>query len=313
MTDLIQELKSRLSILDVVSRDEGEFKNGSRGKMVCAAHESLTVDTARGVWSWFSQTPGRGQKCLGGDVLSWIAYKRFGRVDVDGEQFVEVIKRGCELAGVPFPEKSEGGRHKAEGRRRIESILAKYCEVAEDARDVEFFVRAKQRKQYLSREVIERWRIGNAPSLKQCLDAGMAEDELRSVGILLKGPEEREFMFFRDSMVIPFIEGGRVVYFTSRRLVDHFPDGRPIEKGKKCLYLRSPQQGPADKGPDGGVARPAGFNLEALYHPAAKLVGIRLVEAPLDAIAATELERPAIAMLGGYPSNELCERIRKAS
>ncbi|HYG76507.1 MAG TPA: hypothetical protein VEK08_15990 [Planctomycetota bacterium] len=335
MNDLVEELKSRLRLEEVIARTEPLVRDGRglRGE----ARNSLKVDPHKQVWSWWSQDPGQGQKALGGDVLSWIAYNRFKRVQVDGEQFIEVLKEACALAGIAMPEQGDDqARERANERRRREEILERYLQVCESLRDAEFFVRARQigrkdggtggrgdgetcgrgdgeivdtgGKVYLTREVCERWRLGEAPTLAQCLKAGLTEKELRSVALLRdplrSGPDERPYMYFRDSLIIPYIEYGRVVYLSSRYFSDY--DGRGNKREKKTLHMITPQ-----KGNDWiGMKRPAGFNLEALRDPRAKEVGVLLVEGPLDAIACTERGHPAIAILSGAPSEELCKKLK---
>lgn len=312
--DLVADLKSRLSIVDVIGRDES-LRSAGR-KMVGVNHQSLEVDLERGLWTWFSQSAAAGQRALGGDVLSWIAFKRFGRIDVEREDFIEVLKLACSLAGISFPEKAAGGGRGSEltvELRAREETLRKYLEVCEAGRTAEFFVRAKQRKSYLTEEVCLRWRLGASPSLADCLAAGLTELELRRAGLLRdpqrEGPDERPYMFFRDSIVIPYLEHGRVVYLSSRFLNDF--DGTGKKREKKTLHLPGVKSKADELGH--GMPRPCGFNLEARYHSAAKLVGLMLVEAPLDAIACTEREHPAIAMLGSNPHPELVKILRRVA
>lgn len=295
--DLVNELKARLVLADLV-RDSGvELKACSRrGDFVgcCPFHAEKTGS--------FNVHP-TYFKCFGcgisGDVLHWLAFKKFGRKDVDGAEFIEVLREGCQIAGVAFPERDEApGVHAARERRRaVQSILTRYLEVAEAARTAEFYVRAIQRKSYLTREVIERWRLGNAPSLSACLEAGLTEKELRSVRLLCDphedGPDARSYMFFRDSIIIPYLERGSVTYLSSRYLSD--VDGRGVTRTKKTLHL----------GTNEDVKRPCGFNLDAIRDRGAELVGLLLVEGPLDAIACSEREHPAVAMLGARPAVEL--------
>jgi hypothetical protein len=180
-------------------------------------------------------------------------------------------------------------------------ILSAYCSVAESIRDGEFYVRCAQRKSYLTREVIARWRIGQAPTLGQCKAAGLTEEELESVGLYVQR-EHGKVMFFRDCMVFPFYDNGRVVYFTSRRLVDHDPrTGEALSKSAKALSMRAP-----DSHGDGGVLLSTGFNGDALQYEES----VMLVEGPLDAIACTERGHPAIAMVGKCPRPGLLARVR---
>ena len=173
--------------------------------------------------------------------------------------------------------------------------------MAEAVRDREFFVRCAQRKPYLTTDVVTRWHIGKAPTLGQCKAAGMTEAQLYAVGLLV----QRQYgavMFFRDCMIFPFFVSGRVMYFASRRLVDHDPKtGEPLSKSAKALSMRGP-----DSNGRGGVLLDTGFNVDV----AAGDASVILVEGPLDAIACTERGHPAIAMVGKCPREGLLTRLR---
>lgn len=142
--------------------------------------------------------------------------------------------------------------------RETLEILRLYHAAALAARTPEFYVRARQRKSYLTPEVIARHGLGLAPTLRECLAAGLTELELRAVGLLCDpvsdGPDRSPYLFFRDCIIIPYYrtDGTGPVYFSSRRLSDTRADGTLLDKGKKALCMRRP-------GEDGrgGVERPA--------------------------------------------------------
>jgi DNA primase len=305
MSELIDELKQRLRIEDVIGREMQIVGTGRERTTVEGAdkHDSMKVYPHDNTWRWYSRGIERKQDCL-----SWLAYRKYGTLAVDGERFIEVLKDACQLAGIVFPEAPDRtGRSNL--KRQKEDILEKFVQVAEQARTPEFFVRALQRKAYLTEDVCTRWRLGMSPTLSQCLAAGMDEKSLRLVGLLRDpksdGPDSKPYMHFRDSIIIPCLEGGRVVFLSSRYLSD--VDWQGQKRAVKALHMLSP-----DQGGNGGMRRPAGFNLSALYDPTAQLEGILLVEGPLDAIACTEREHPAIAMFGSTPSDELIKRLNAA-
>lgn len=181
--------------------------------------------------------------------------------------------------------------------------LRKFFAAAEAARDGEFFAQIRQRKGYLTRETVERWGIGKAPNLAQCRAAGLTEAELESAGLMVRG-KFSPYLFFRDCAVIPFRDGERIVYLSSRRLVDFDAStGEEIEKGKKVLYPRSPA-----KDGTGGIPRPLAFNLEPFYGAAPP--ALLVVEGVLDAIACIDRGQPAVAQLGGTIREDLAAALR---
>ena len=186
--------------------------------------------------------------------------------------------------------------------RSTAEILHAYFEAAWAARDRAFFAAAKARKDYLTKEVIERWKIGKSPTLKQCLDAGLTELELREVGLLRDpvrdGPDQKPYMFFRKCMVFPFFDGDEIVWASSRRLSDVDRYGVPLPKNKKALSM----PGLDGKGRH-GVARPAGFHLAAISEIDER--ALLVVEGVLDVIACCERGHPAVAIVGGSMRGDL--------
>ena len=297
MNDLVAELKARLKVEDVISSSGAEFELTSRGReRQGVRHDSLKVRVDKQFWKWHSQG-------IGGDVLSWIAYRKFGRVECDGEQFVEVLREGCAIAGIPFPEQDSRKDAKAQSKRKLEEILERYVSCCESLRDAEFYVQAKQRKGYLTAEVCERWRLGKSATAAEWRAFGISDDEMKSVNLYRHSADRAGewYAFFRESIIIPTIFRGRVQYLSSRYLKDTLPSGALREK--KTLHMPSLDLLP----------RPCGFNLDCLYDAETREKGLRLVEAPLDAIASCELGKPAVGMFGSTPSEELARVIAKVA
>lgn len=318
MSDLIQELKSRLKIEELVcsygTHKQSELKG--RGKeLEGAKNESLKVYPYDQAWRWYSQSIRYKQ-----DALSWIAYSRFNRTSVDGEDFVEVLKIACGLCGLDYEQhcaKSKPQSERAVKRRKLEDILERYVALSEELRDAEFFVKVRQigrktierggekieypGKQWLTKEICERWRLGPAPTEAECKRAGVSVEDLKLVNIYRCGQKGDWYMFFRDSVIIPTLHRSRVLYLSSRYFNDfnHAGDKRP----KKTLHL------PLE---DSALTRPAGFNLDCLNDPETREKGVWLVEGPLDAVACCELGQPAVAMYGTVAGDELVKLLRRA-
>lgn len=183
----------------------------------------------------------------------------------------------------------------------VNGILEKYFAAARAARTGTFYAQAKQRKAYLTKDVIERWGIGRAPSLKQALAAGSTEEELLSVGLLRQRERGGQYMHFRDCMVFPYRDDLRYIYASSRRLVDHDPKTHEaLPKDGKAFYMPLPN-------PEGvgGLPMPAGFDLNCLD----RAEDVLLVEGVPDAIACNERGHPAVAILSSSPRTELAHAL----
>jgi DNA primase len=299
MNDLVAELKTRLRIEELVGASVKLVRSSRQFKGCCPFHNEKTPS--------FYVTPERGNfKCFGcgasGDVLTWLGFERFNKLRVDGEDFIEVLRMGCERAGIAFPETREANAKTVE-KRRLEEILERYVSCCESLRDAEFYVQAKQRKGYLTAEVCERWRLGKSATVSEWRAFGISDDEMKSVNLYRHSADRAGewYAFFRESIIIPTIFRGRVQYLSSRYLKDTLPSGALREK--KTLHMPSLDLLP----------RPCGFNLDCLYDAETREKGVRLVEAPLDAIASCELGKPAVGMFGSTPSEELARVIAKVA
>lgn len=321
MTDLVAELKARLTVQDVIARTHALVPAGGGRLKGQAGFSSLTVDPRKQVWSWWAQGAGAEQKVIGGDLYSWIAYNRFGRTKVDSKDFIEVLKEACSIAGLNYEESTKDRKPDPERdrRRALEKekreTLAAYLETAAACWTPEARVQARQRKPYLTADVIESWQLGCAPKLKACLDAGMTEKQLRSVRLLVdpisEGLDEYSRMHFRDSIIVPWFEAGEVVFLSARRLVDYDGQGNKLPDKWKSPSMYGPR---ADG--TGGMAKPVAFNLETIRslfdakaNKAENVKELLLVEGPLDAIACEEQGHAAIALGCSAPAPELVARL----
>lgn len=306
--ELIRELKSKLDLAVVVGSCFELARCGR--KLQSREHDSLYVDPERQLWSWFSQPAGPGQKVLGGDVIDWLAYRQFGRCKVEGDEFKAVLRSACDLAGLDYESQfaqNEKGVRRAAGRRKREECLAAYLDLAERSWTPEARYRLRRIKPYLTDEIMSEWNLGYSPTLAQLTGSGIDQDMLRSLGLIRFG-ERGEFAHFRDCVIFPYFDGGRVVYLWSRRLREVDKDGAPLPKSKpKAMGMLAPAK---VNGKWVGMPRPAGFNLAALNDPRTREVGVLLVEGCADAIRCSNLGHPAIALNTVTVQDDLARRLR---
>ncbi len=313
MSDLVRILKEKLSIVDLVGKRVELRRAGRNYKGLCPIHGEKTAS--------FTVRPDNGTfRCYGcgahGDQLTWIAFAEFNTLKPDGETFVEVLKAACKIAGEDYDaytSKDPRAIEAAKKRRKAESVMDLYVQAAEKAWTKDALARLHADKAqggagkpWCTEEVITRWRLGYAPNLEQLKAVGCTPEALKVVGLLrdtnAEGQPLRDpYLFYRDSIIFPFFQRGRVVCLRDRTLGD---------RGAK--YLGMPGDSAA------AIAQPDGWNLEALYgiwpgneenHEAPKEIAV--VEGPPDAIALCERGLAAVAMLTSRISPGLVSRIRR--
>lgn len=279
-----QEIKERVraavDIVALISEGGVELKRSGRYfRGLCPFHAEETP-------SFSVSKDGQFFKCFGcgvaGDVFSFVMAR-------ERCEFSEALRMLAAKAGVEM-EMERDAISRAKLRREIESTLEAYTDCAGNSWAPEAWARAVAIKPWLTEEIRTAWRLGYAPDLERLRAAGLDEGRLREAGLLRDG-QRGAYLHFRDSLIIPFVERGRIVYLSDRALGPRAPNK---------LSLPNP-----DEDGRGGVTAPAGFNLDALREDGDFL----LVEGPLDAIACSARGHTAVAMLSSRPKPGLVERI----
>ena len=260
---VVDEIKSRLDILDVVSQYTHLQRSGRSYKTVCPFHTEKTpsffIFPERQSWRCF------GACATGGDVFSFL-------MRIENIDFSEALKSLARQAGVTLTEKR--------GRKGEEDVLYGINEAAR-----EFFchllasnesgssTRAYLRKRGLTQETIDKFQLGLSPrdgeSLKDYLTSkGYAQEQLALAGVVTQGQGGGYRDLFRRRLMFPIRDAqGRLAGFGGRTLDDSQPK-----------YLNSPRTPIFDKG----------HILYALYldKEAIRERGIVIVEGYMDAIVA---------------------------
>ncbi|MFH0776332.1 MAG: DNA primase [Patescibacteria group bacterium] len=212
--DPVAEIKSRLSIVDVVGNYVQLKKAGRNFKACCPFHSEKTPSfiispERQFAWCYGCQT--------GGDIFKIVQL-------LEGVDFKESLKILAEKAGVELPTNFSAGPKKEKKDRLIE--------INEAAAD--FFIAELQKnsvaQKYLSgrglkKATVEEWRIGFAPdsfdSLHSQLEEKFPKNEIIEAGVagLKELGDNKLFDKFRNRIIFP-IENhqGKVVAFTGRVL-----------------------------------------------------------------------------------------------
>ncbi|MBQ7201916.1 DNA primase [Candidatus Saccharibacteria bacterium] len=209
MNDAKEEIKSRLSIEDVVGRYV-ELKRAGRnlkGHSPWGVDKtpSFMVSPEKGIWHDFSANKG-------GDIFTFV-------MEVEGISFKDAMEKLAAEAGVDLS-KYRGGdpnitKRKVRAKDALELATRFYQACLARNREVCEYVFYKRN---LNRTTVKEFKIGYSPaSGKALLEAlkkrGFTDNELRDAGLLNQYGKD----MFRDRMMIPFIDTtGNIIGFTAR-------------------------------------------------------------------------------------------------
>ena len=240
-TDAVEQIKDRLSIVDVIVPYVKLTKAGKYYKGLSPFNKEKTpsffVTPDRGLYHCFSS--GKG-----GDMFTFIQ-------EMEGVDFRGALNILAEKAGVEITPEPKGAKDR---REKIFSILS-------DAET--FFVQTLQKnteaqeylkKRGLTEAVRDHWHVGYAPQewhaiLEYLKEKGHDEVLIEAAGLAKRSDKENEegsqhtkklYDRFRSRIMFPIADiSGKVVGFSGRL----FPEG----DGKQAKYLNSPETSVFDK------------------------------------------------------------------
>lgn len=230
MTDVVQQIKERLNIIDVMEPYIELVKAGRNFKARCPFHNEKTPS--------FNVSPDRGMyHCygcgVGGDMFTFV--EAIEGVDFKGALKILADKARVELVPVSPEKQSE--------RDRLFAVLEAATEfyVVEFKKNPEAI--AYVQKRGVSEATLASWRIGFAPgppqggwrATKEYLEKkGFTLPEIMKAGLAKGADQGKEpYDVFRNRVMFPLFDvGGRVVAFSGRTL----ETGPDIPK-----YVNSPE------------------------------------------------------------------------
>ncbi len=296
---VLQDIKDRLNIADVISGYIQIKKAGVNFKALCPFHHektpSLQISPQKQIWHCF----GCGE---GGDVFGFVM--KYESVD-----FREALKILAQKAGVQLPEYRPADPQQQSEKDllyRINDFAARFYH--------KILVEEKQgkdalgylEKRGLSKKIIERWQIGFAPDEFHALEQALAKkkvnaSDLVKAGVSAKNERGQVYDRFRGRVTFPIFDyNGSVVGFSARILQDD---------GKSAKYVNSPETVIYSKGR-------VLFGLNFAKNAIRKLDEAVIVEGQMDCIAphqagfenvvatsGTALTVEQLAMLGRLTKN----------
>ncbi len=235
---VIDEIKDRLDIVEVLSGYVSLKKAGRNFKGLCPFHaektSSFVVFPESGTWHCF------GACGTGGDIFAFIMRR-------ENMDFSEALRFLAQRAGVELPSRSEA--QQAEDKRlarlrEINAAAATYYHHLLLTSGGGEEARTYLEKRAVERETIERFQLGYAPPDWQelghhLLNKGYRQEEVRDAGLIIEKEDGSGWYDrFRHRLMIPIRDvRGRAVGFGGRVL----GEGQP-------KYLNSPQTSLFDKG-----------------------------------------------------------------
>ena len=258
---VVDDIKGRLDILEVVSRYVPLQRSGRSHKAPCPFHQEKTpsffVFPERQSWRCF------GACATGGDVFSFVMRS-------ENMEFGDALKHLAQQTGVELPNLEK--RNLNQGNFDInESARIYFQELLVSAKGTE--ARAYLDRREVSAQAIEKFELGLSPSDGESLKnhlvkQGFSLQQLNQAGVVRTSQNGWNHDLFRSRLMFPIRNGqGGLGGFGARALDDSQPK-----------YLNSPRTPVFDKG----------HILYGLHlaKESARQEGIVIVEGYMDAVAA---------------------------
>ena len=228
---VVDDIKGRLDILEVISQHVPLQKSGRSYKANCPFHQEKTpsfhVFPDRQTWRCF------GACASGGDVFSFV-------MRAENLEFGDALKRLSEQSGVPLP--SREGRSRQQGLLEINEAAREYFQkLLASAQGAE--VRSYLERRGLTESVIQSFELGFSPQdgealRKHLVDKKHTVQDLAQAGLVQVNESGWARDIFRGRLMFPIRNiSGELTGFGARAL-----------KNANPKYLNTPRTPAFDKG-----------------------------------------------------------------
>lgn len=234
--DAVEEVKSRLSIEDVIS-EYVQLKRAGRNWRGLSPFSnektpSFMVSPEKQIWHDFSS--GKG-----GNMFSFI-------MEVEGLEFKGALELLARKAGIDIEQYRTQGQQKGPNKERIYELLelsTKFYQVQFSKSKSTLDYVLKQRA--FSKDTALEWRLGYSPNNGSALvefakSKGFTEEEIKQAGLSAKSYRGGIQDMFRGRLMVPLQDQqGRVIGFTARLLDDDPQAPKYINTPQTVLYDKS--------------------------------------------------------------------------
>lgn len=241
MTSPVEEIKSRLDIVEVISSYINLDQAGGNLKARCPFHNeksaSFMVSREKQIWHCFGCDKG-------GDIISFVE-------EYEGIDFKEAVKILAERANVTLTDFNTSSRQDYKDLYSINKIAADfYHHILEQDDKVSHKVKEYLENRKINQGSVLNWQLGLSGEswdglLKFLLLEGFKEPEIFQAGLSVKKKDNSGYVDrFRKRLMFPLFDSqGRVVAFTSRTLSNIVYE----EEDFGGKYINSPQSVIYDK------------------------------------------------------------------
>ncbi|MEK7568496.1 MAG: DNA primase [Patescibacteria group bacterium] len=231
MTSVIEEIKSRLNIVDVVGGYLKLEKAGGNFKACCPFHNERSP-------SFFLSPSRQTYHCFGcnrgGDVISFVE-------EIEGLDFQGALKVLADRAGVTLTREKVGARDEREAIHHALELATKFYEAV--------LLKFPEAEKYLEErgltsETIKHFRVGFAPDEWRSLGdflakKGVSESMMERAGLIVRSPKGF-YDRFRGRVMFPITDSsGRVIAFSGRILKEG--EGKTLGASASAKYVNSPE------------------------------------------------------------------------
>jgi len=230
--DLVEEIKNRLNIEDVISEYVQLKRSGSNWRGLSPFNNEKTpsfiVSSEKQIWHDFSS--GRG-----GNMFSFV-------MEMEGLSFKETLNLLARKAGLD-PDQFRTQNHRGQNKEKLFEILeisTKFFQL--NLKNNQIALEYVFLKRKFDKKTVAEWRLGYADSSRDSLKNFLLKrkfdlKDIKSSGLLSRYDED----MFRDRLMIPLQdEMGKVIGYTARLLNDNTKNSpKYINTPQTILYDKS--------------------------------------------------------------------------
>ncbi|MCK9344645.1 MAG: DNA primase [Candidatus Pacebacteria bacterium] len=231
MSSVIEDIKSRLNIVDIAAGYLKLEKAGGNFKACCPFHNERTpsffISPARQTYHCFGCNKG-------GDIISFVE-------EVEGLDFQGALKILAERAGVELKRERPGAKDERDAIFMTMELATKFYEaVLPKFPDAVSYLTGRG----LTQETIKSFRVGFAPDEWRSLGdfltkKGIPESVMERAGLIVRSPKGF-YDRFRGRVMFPITDSsGRVIAFSGRILKEEA--GKTLGASASAKYVNSPE------------------------------------------------------------------------